>query len=639
MIVNWRISNFKSIRAETELAFRPLTIFAGANSSGKSTVIQSILLVAQTLSYKIGTRPVVLNGALTSLGRFDDLKSNTSRSKKITISSTCRPIYEEDSVEKPSRVLPRGLASIRSRNQVKEIAFELSFGTDPSSSSDEIHQLQPQLLTTLLTCVNRGKGDHLRSSTIAINRATDLTHSEVEGTEDKSLDGNRNRLNLPFSINMDQYSKDEVTEDFYSAKPVGCTLSHFLPNRIICETNSIKETAFTITTILQDSVNQPIGVRRGSIARELLLTKEIISVLRDVLKDTIPLNEIFNLSRGQRLRFGTEDETPTIRDWQQGIRNLAPDIRRNILHALRDYDDLFIRIHDAINASSEESRQPDLVSVRPPRLITEATGYLDRFFTSSVKYLGPLRDAPKPLYPLTPTNNPDDVGLLGENTASVLELNKNTSVSYIPSANMDSLGEDNEQVTATLESAVCDWLQYLGVANTVSSLDQGKLGHALTVKLAYSTKQHDLTHVGVGVSQVLPILVMSLLASKDTTLIFEQPELHLHPKVQTLLGDFFLSMALSQKQCIVETHSEYLIERLRYRIAATPSEKNLHDLTKVYFVEKGSQSSHFNPVKINEFGAILDWPEGFFDESQKQSDRTLKAAMAKKRATRTASDA
>lgn len=82
MITKWKVFNFKSIREETELDLGPLTIFAGANSSGKSTFIQSVLLVAQTLAHKVGSRSVVLNGALTSLGQFDDLKSNGGASTR-----------------------------------------------------------------------------------------------------------------------------------------------------------------------------------------------------------------------------------------------------------------------------------------------------------------------------------------------------------------------------------------------------------------------------------------------------------------------------------------------------------------------------------------------------------------------------
>ena len=144
------------------------------------------------------------------------------------------------------------------------------------------------------------------------------------------------------------------------------------------------------------------------------------------------------------------------------------------------------------------------------------------------------------------------------------------------------------------------------------------------------SQRHDLTHVGVGVSQVLPILVMCLLADPDTTLIFEQPELHLHPKVQTLLGDFFLSMSLLGKQCVLETHSEYLVNRLRFRAAAAKTDE-ISKAIRMYFVEKPEDTSVFRPVVVNEFGAIPDWPEGFFDQSQREAEATLRAAIKKRR--------
>src|SRR5690606_14647233 len=79
-----------------DLELGPLTVFAGANSSGKSTFIQSILLVAQTLSNKVGSRSVILNGALTSLGQFDDLKSIGGESDQIVIRCTCRPLSDAE---------------------------------------------------------------------------------------------------------------------------------------------------------------------------------------------------------------------------------------------------------------------------------------------------------------------------------------------------------------------------------------------------------------------------------------------------------------------------------------------------------------------------------------------------------------
>jgi len=162
----------------------------------------------------------------------------------------------------------------------------------------------------------------------------------------------------------------------------------------------------------------------------------------------------------------------------------------------------------------------------------------------------------------------------------------------------------------------------------------GKLGHELKVKLTDSDHEQDLMHVGVGVSQVLPILIVCLLASEDTTLIFEQPELHLHPFVQTRLADFFLSMSLLNKQCIIETHSEYLINRLRFRVASDSSplpQDSLNQKIKIYFTEKVEGVSQYREVTVNKYGAIVDWPKGFFDQSQREAEEILRASMAKRK--------
>ena len=183
--------------------------------------------------------------------------------------------------------------------------------------------------------------------------------------------------------------------------------------------------------------------------------------------------------------------------------------------------------------------------------------------------------------------------------------------------------------TSTLAEAVTDWLQYLTVANTVMTRNRGKFGHELNVNVSNGGRAQDLTHVGVGVSQVLPILVLGLLADGDTTLIFEQPELHLHPGVQTLLGDFFLSMGQLGKQCIIETHSEHIVSRLRLRSAMAP--ESLGKLIKLYFVERNERGSLFREVAVNEYGAIPDWPIGFFDQSQREAERILRIAARRRK--------
>lgn len=640
MITKWKVFNFKSIREETELDIGPLTIFAGANSSGKSTFIQSILLVAQTLANKVGSRSVVLNGAFTSLGQFDDLKSNGGESDQISIKCTCRPLIEQEaSKSRIPQLTPRGSIYYEPRfNQLREISCEISFDADPSSSQRDVFQIQPRLFASQLSCVSRDDDNIDQLVDISI-RHTNKALTEIEGAGSTSEIDDQLRASLAYSVELDGSSMAEVKEDFRSSRPIGCMLRHFLPERIVYAIDTIEEDANAITLALQDEGRRTMGIRR-SMGRDILLSKGIVAILREVLQDTIEFDQAFKVNNSQQSLFGSDLETLTFREWQEHLRGLPREDRLKIQQTLREQDDLFDRIHDAMKASlAEKPKSYAFAPLRPPRLIADATRYLDDFFASSLKYLGPLRDVPKPLYPLAPSADPNDVGLRGEHTASILELHKNKKIHYIPSANFKAPVIDRKTVTRTLETAVIDWLQYLGVASSVKSRDQGKLGHELKVGLPNSDSTHDLTHVGVGVSQVLPILVMCLLADTDSTLVFEQPELHLHPKVQTLLGDFFLSMALCNKQCIVETHSEYFIDRLRFRIAAASPDKDLNSHAKIYFVEKPSQGSTFREVLINEYGAISDWPEGFFDQSQQQAEEILRAAAMKRKASRRKNDA
>lgn len=631
MIAKWKVFNFKSIRKEVELDLGRLTIFAGANSSGKSTIVQSILLIAQTLSSKLSSRSVVLNGSLTSLGQFDDLKSNGSESDQITIKCTCCP--SDDSGQRSAITAHQRAFYYDLGSTLQEVECEISFDADPLSPQKDVFQIQPRLFSTQLVCTSRDEDNVDQRAEILI-RHSKKTLSEVRSISSISGIDDQLRAGLAYSVEFDEISMAEVKEEFHSARTKECILRHFLPDLIIYEIDMIEENAKAITRALQDDIWRGPRFRRH-LGRDIPLSEEIVSVLRDILQDTVSFDETFY--QPQSL---FDDKPMTSRFLNERLWRLPTNIRIKIREALRQSDDLFDRILKALRTSDPSSSQPlDFVRRRPPRQISEAAWYLDNFFTSSLKYLGPLRDAPRPLYPLAPAADPNDIGLRGEHTAAILDLHKNKKIRYIPSEHFKTPTINRDVITKTLETAVIDWLEYLGVASSLKSQDQGKLGHELKVGLDSSEALHDLTHVGVGVSQVLPILVMSLLADSDSTLVFEQPELHLHPKVQTLLSDFFISMALCNKQCIVETHSEYLIDRLRFRIATAPFEDEINSQAKIYFVERSSQGSLFREVVINEYGAILDWPEGFFDQSHQQAEEILRAATLKRQGKRKDYDA
>ncbi len=624
MITKWTVSNFKSIVRETALPLAPLTLFAGPNSSGKSTVLQSLLLVSQTLSHKVGSRSVVLNGTLTRLGQFDDLRSYEGEFDQITVGWECHPIedaqmaiIENMRFPGPIMVYGRHIASI------KEVSCKLAFDTNPGSSERDLYQLQPQLFLFTMSLLARAEDKTDRRYELTISRSlaasTKLANLKVEAPDDEIA-----RSSLEYDIALDEESLEELREELATAEPVGCVLRHFLPDRLSIRVNIIEEIARQFQTVLMDDA--PRYRRVPFMDRELVIPEALFTQLQAKLGDKYGI-----LFEKQLALFETGSGMP-VREWMERTRKLSLDKRRELRRALGEWPELHATIVNTLRSDRKAGESEyQLLPYRPPVDLMNASAYLSIFFSNSVKYLGPLRDDPKPLYPLAAHADPTDVGLRGEMTAAVLNLHRERLIRYIPSVAFGKTPFDPSPVPRSLEAAVTDWLKYLGVAETAHSVDKGKLGHELKVSLTEGGPNHDLTHVGVGVSQVLPILVMSLLADRDTTLIFEQPELHLHPKVQTRLADFFLSIVLTAKQCLIETHSEYLINRLRYRAAAEDKTNRVSNNLKVYFVEKSGGSSTFREVKVNEYGAILDWPEGFFDQSQSESEAILRAAAAKKK--------
>ncbi len=623
MITKWSLSNFKSVNKEVELSFAPLTLLAGPNSSGKSTILQSLLLASQTLAHKVSSRSVVLNGAITRLGQFDDLKSHESEFDQITIGWECHPIASSQAaVMDNSRSSSPFMIYGKRNDAIKAITCKLSFDANPDSPDRDLYQLQPRLFLFTISAMVRSEENVDRRHELTVSRCP--PESNKTDKLNVEIPNDVARASLEFNVDIDDDSLEELREEFKTAEPVGCVLRHFLPDRLSIRVNTIKEVARLIQMVLMDEA--PRIRRTLFMNRELVIPDTLITELQNHLdeKYTVLFEKQSSLFEG--------DEGITIREWMDRLRKIPSDKRRELRRILADWSDLYDIIENNLRRKQkQEDKEYLLLPLLLPADLMNASSYLNAMFSNSVKYLGPLRDEPKPLYPLTAHADPTDVGFQGEMTAAVLNLHRERKIRYISSSEFTKTPFSPTPVTRSLEAAVTDWLQYLGVAETAYSIDKGKLGHELKVKLTENGPAHDLTHVGVGVSQVLPIVVMSLLAEADTTLIFEQPELHLHPKVQTRLADFFLSIVLLGKQCLIETHSEYLINRLRYRTAAEGDNNRVNENLKIYFVEKKDGSSDFREVKVNEYGAILEWPEGFFDQSQFESESILRAAAAKRK--------
>jgi predicted ATPase len=162
---------------------------------------------------------------------------------------------------------------------------------------------------------------------------------------------------------------------------------------------------------------------------------------------------------------------------------------------------------------------------------------------------------------------------------------------------------------------VAIWLKELGLIDTFNveriSVDSNLF--RVTVRSTPSSAPVLITDVGFGVSQILPVLALCFFVPEGSTVILEQPEIHLHPRVQAGLADALIETALVRNvQIIVESHSEHLLMRLQRRVA----EGRLSpDSLALYFVDHEGSKSTLTPLDIDLWGAIQNWPEDFFGDA------------------------
>jgi len=135
--------------------------------------------------------------------------------------------------------------------------------------------------------------------------------------------------------------------------------------------------------------------------------------------------------------------------------------------------------------------------------------------------------------------------------------------------------------------------------------------------------------VGFGVSQILPVLVLLASAPEGSTVLLEQPEIHLHPSVQSGLADIIIETAVHRKvQVIVESHSGHLLRRLQLRTAEGKVESD--DLA-LYFCDASTGESISSALQINLFGQISNWPPDFFGDPFGETASMVKAGLKRKR--------
>ncbi|MEW6236132.1 MAG: DUF3696 domain-containing protein [Candidatus Omnitrophota bacterium] len=228
---------------------------------------------------------------------------------------------------------------------------------------------------------------------------------------------------------------------------------------------------------------------------------------------------------------------------------------------------------------------------------------------SKIAYLGPLREYPNRIY-VWAGNNPIDVGKKGENAVAAI---------------LSSQTKDKSR--SQIKIHVGKWLKKMNMIDSFSlrPIAANRKDYELLVRKTPKSPEVLITDVGFGVSQILPVLVLCYYAPKGSIILLEQPEIHLHPSVQSVLADVFIDVVNNRGvQLIIESHSEHLLRRLQRRIA---EEKLASEDAALYFCKMDEDSSKIEKLEVNPYGDICNWPKDFFGDEMDDLVEMTKAKM------------
>ena len=231
----------------------------------------------------------------------------------------------------------------------------------------------------------------------------------------------------------------------------------------------------------------------------------------------------------------------------------------------------------------------------------------------SIRYLGPLREYPRRHYAWQGKHS-HGVGIHGEDMVTALFSGRIQ--------------------LRSLEEQIPKWLQRLDLIDSyrLNPIPNTETGYEFLVRKYKGGPEVRLTDVGFGVSQILPVLVLCYYVPEGSILILEQPEAHLHPKVQSELADLLIKVVKErQLQIILESHSEHLLIRLMRRIA---EEEISADDTAFYFCEMKEGTSQIEQLNVDDYGNITNWPQHFFGDEMGDLAAKTKAEMKRKKASK-----
>ena len=522
MLKEYQIKNFKAFAGSVNIPIKPITLIFGANSSGKSSIFQSLLMLKQTLQEgKDSNISLLPRGNIVDLGSYREFIHNHDVTRSFSFKMT---------FPTPKEIC-----------EAYDIDYSYTVGGD-------IDILQKSISTETIGLSITFSWD--RESSNIIISVIDL----YIGNDSKPIIaykiGEKNRrgsYEYEFTGNFDHKYWHTYWKCFGEGKPEAPEKKH-------------NDTLEDANDGFMKEFEKMSGKGKAVLIGKLKKCKREL----DQLKGNERAIETYKSFGGDIL---------TLRGF------LPEDLNCYTLKDIMDNEGFYI-----------ESKDVSLFALTAANLIKK--------LLKDIEYIAPLREYPERFY-IYGGNPLESVGSSGKMVFDVLFNNPEL---------LDKVNNEFKRFGTDYELKLSPYMK-----------DKSKTSEVFVPELFNKSTgvAASFRDVGFGFSQVLPVIVQSML-SKEKTLLIEQPELHLHPALQAELGSLFAQCIKEPcKNCfIIETHSEHLILRIQKLIRKgqlTP------DDISVIYIDKGTEKSNCLPLRLDNEGDFIDeWPDGFFEEGYKE---------------------
>jgi len=584
-----RLGNFKAFGVSQRIPLRPITLIFGANSAGKSSLIHALALAHHAVETgNLDTQRTQIGGEAIDLGGFRQYVHRRERARQVELAFEVNPGHLSGRVAELLR-------------SARKVIVELAIGAGFTSEQ-----------LTLF-------GDHTRELDREGGVRVERLGLEVDGAPLLSMSARAGGL-----LRLDRLDHEHpVFRELFRGIVTFATTTEALRDEDFAGLGEVLDAIVPrITARAQGLVPR---LEEEAVTEEGETAETLLAVSRGRRQE--------DLARAARLFLPA-----TLRDLIGGLALAVEGETRRLryLGPLRSYPPrhlAFSQHHDP-NWFAGGGYAWDVVRTRE-----EIRRRVNDWLGDKARLKTPYELVVRELLPAAAVSNEipakvakalhDVVGSLlerlnGEEQADIVKLAADVAdqVARLDHQDeRDTIPEIEDLVAAATDS---DNLAERWADELVKGRSEAIQDLVLIDKFTGTPVSH--RDVGIGVSQVLPVLV-SAYAFRGQLVAIEQPEIHLHPALQAELGDVFLVSALEQHNTfLLETHSEHLILRILRRIRETTDGELPEGMTAVrpehvavLYVQPGPDGAEIIHIPVTEEGEFeRPWPEGFFPERARE---------------------